>query len=364
MTSEAVNDKIDNMIGQMQAVAGGTEVGILSEESRQRLLQAAREMQYNLETAKETCLRYRYSPLDLTITHIFHKLKLFDILVKHKDSPISTDQLAKETQTDPLLLGPYLPYVTALPLAPDLARFLSETGYRNPIESTKTVHQLTHKTDLHGFDWMIANPKYYEILDRFMASNRLAKTGVDIFPFQDKVPCLVTGKGLDPTTPLFVDVGGGRGQMCRVFRNKFPETPGRVVFQDLPNTISSAEPVAGIEGMAYDFFEPQPIKGSKVYYLRHVLHDWPDVKAELILKNIIDAADQDSIIVIDEKIVQNVGASRVATGLDLQMMMSYAAQERTEKQWKSLLGSVGLKIQEMWYYEENAADGVMLVLPK
>lgn len=253
-------------------------------------------------------------------------------------------------------------YTTILPFTVDFARFLAQTDYRNPIDSYKTVHQITFDTDMHRFEWMKAHPEHYVILNNFMASNRLTKTGMETFPFEDKVPYLSKRDQQDPSTALLVDVGGGRGQMCRAFRNRFPKLPGRVVVQDLPNTVSSSG--EGIEAMPHDFFTPQPVKGAKIYYIRHVLHDWPDGKAESILRNVVDAMDQESIIIVDEKVLPNVGASNVAAGLDLQMMMSYAAQERSEKQWKDLMERVGLRLQELWYYEKNGDDGVMLVSPK
>lgn len=43
--------------------------------------------------------------LDLSIAYIFHQTHLFDILTKHAKSPVSGDDLAKETNTDPALLG-------------------------------------------------------------------------------------------------------------------------------------------------------------------------------------------------------------------------------------------------------------------
>ncbi|KAL9005775.1 MAG: hypothetical protein Q9188_001441 [Gyalolechia gomerana] len=319
MSSRAITGEVGKMIDSMRAIAGDGETGELPEMSRQQLLQAAKDLQYNLETPVETCNRAHAN-------------------------------------------GKVISYTTILPFSVDFARFLAQTDYQNPIDSYKTVHQITFDTDMHRFEWMKVHPEHYVILNNFMASNRLTKTGMEIFPFEDKVPYFSKRDQQDPSIALLVDVGGGRGQMCRAFRNRFPELPGRVVVQDLPNTVSSSG--KGIEAMPHDFFTPQPVKGAKIYYIRHVLHDWPDGKAESILRNVVDAMDRESIIIIDEKVLPNVGASNVAAGLDLQMMMSYTAQERSEKQWKDLMERVGLKVQELWYYEKNGDDGVMLVLPK
>lgn len=49
---------VGDIIAHIRSYDGANE---LPEDSRQSLLQAAKELQYNLETPKETCLRYRYS---------------------------------------------------------------------------------------------------------------------------------------------------------------------------------------------------------------------------------------------------------------------------------------------------------------
>lgn len=259
-------------------------------------------------------------------------------------------------------------FIGALPLCVDLPRFLAQTKYQNPTDSRQTVQNLTYSTDLHHFDWMTkVCPEHYEVLNKFMAANRMAKPGIDSFPFEDKVPHLVPksdqeNKG-DPTTALFVDIGGGRGQMSRVFRSRYPHLPGRVVFQDIPQTLAGATPGEGIEAMAHDFFNPQPIKGAKIYFMRHVLHDWPDAEAEAILKRTAEAMDKASVLLIDEKVLPDVGTSTAAAGLDLVMMMTYSAQERTLRNWNALLGRAGLRLEYMDRYYEDGGDSVLMAVP-
>ncbi|KAL8757503.1 MAG: hypothetical protein Q9184_004183 [Pyrenodesmia sp. 2 TL-2023] len=381
---------VETIANVRSRVAGGGLPG----DSRRALLKEVKELQYELETPKETCNRYRNSGLDLSIAYIFYHIKLFDILLKHGKSPVSTGDLAQETKTDPKLLGRLLRYAASsglvkqssedtwtasrlthsmvapsseadleeaftstLPLWVDLPRFLAQTSYQNPTDSMNTVHQLAWNTPLSFFDWMTEHPEHYAVLNKFMAANRMAQTGVQVFPFEDKVPALF--KTESPETPLFVDVGGGRGQMCRAFRARYPDLPGRVIFQDLPQTMADAPSGNGTEAMAHNFFHPQPIRGAKIYYLRHVLHDWPDAKAEDILKRVVEAMDKESVILIDEKVLPDVGASSLAAGLDLSMMSHFAASERSERAWKDLLGKVGLHLEYLHRYEEDDGDAVI-----
>ncbi|KAL8912077.1 MAG: hypothetical protein Q9171_002865 [Xanthocarpia ochracea] len=343
--------------------------------------------------------------LDLAIAYIFNSIKLFHLLIKHKDSPVSTDELAKETNADPVLLSRLLRYAASVgmvaqtesdawapshithslalssseantnqaficefPFLIDLPTFLSHTRYKNPSDSTHTVHQFAHKTDKHWFEWATQeNPKQYEALNRFMAVNLHAKTGIDVFPFETILPQIFGPEPsvtLDPDQVLFIDIGGGRGQICEAFKTRYPHLPGRVIVQDLPQTLAGATPPHGIETMLHDFFQPQPVKGAKIYYLRHVLHDWPDANCEAILKNVIEVMDEQSVLLVDDKVLPNVGASMVASALDLGMMMLFAAQERTEGQWGRLMDGVGLRVEGTWKYTEDVGDSVMLVRKK
>ncbi|KAL8708184.1 MAG: hypothetical protein Q9225_007639 [Loekoesia sp. 1 TL-2023] len=368
--------------------------GALPEDSRQTLLQAAKDLQYDLETSLDTSF-------DLITTRIFHNIKLFDILIDNGTTPISTDDLAKITNTDPVLLRRLLRFgasirsvkqvgtdtwtasrlthnlnvpssrahvheasLIVLAYVAELPRFLAQTNYKNPADPLRTVHHFKFGNEgMHWFDWakLEQNAEHFEALNELMATTRFAKSGIEVFPFEEKIPSLFKASSEKPESALFVDIGGGRGQMCRAFRNRYPDLPGRVVFQDLPHTIAEAEPRSGIEAMPCNFFEPQPIKGAKIYFIRHVLHDWPDAMVEAILSRLVEAMDSESVLLIDEKVLPAIGASTLAAGLDLQMMSVFAAQERSEKEWENLLGKVGLKIEYLIRYKEEERDTVVLV---
>lgn len=133
--------------------------------------------------------------------------------------------------------------------------------------------------------------------------------------------------------------------------------------QDLPQTLAGVPAISplGIEAIPHDFFNPQPITGAKIYYMRHILHDWPDNKCREILQNVKDAMDAESILLLDDKVVPDIGASMTASALDLNMMCLFASMERTEKQWRALVGSVGMRVEGLWTYTEDVRDSVLLV---
>lgn len=61
---------------------------------------------------------------------------------------------------------------------------------------------------------------------------------------------------------MLVDIGGGIGHEVQGILKRYPSLPGRMVLQDLPNTIAQVPETNNMKAMAYDFFTPQPIKGT------------------------------------------------------------------------------------------------------
>jgi len=58
--------------------------------------------------------------------------------------------------------------------------------------------------------------------------------------------------------------------------------------------------------IVHDFFEPQPVKSAAIYYMRVVIHDWPDAESLKILKNIRTAASPSSRLILFELCIQHV----------------------------------------------------------
>ena len=62
---------------------------------------------------------------------------------------------------------------------------------------------------------------------------------------------------------LLVDVGGGRGHDLEALRARHPNLRGRLVLQDLPDTLKEVSEMENcFETCEYDFFTPQPIQGK------------------------------------------------------------------------------------------------------
>jgi hypothetical protein len=92
---------------------------------------------------------------------------------------------------------------------------------------------------------------------------------------------------------------------------------------------------------AHDFFTPQTVKDAQVYFLRHVLHDWPDAYAIKILQQLVPVLEKGNRVIVVESVMPPVGASplplqKTMTTLDLTVWGLLNAKERTQEDWKKL----------------------------
>ena len=104
--------------------------------------------------------------------------------------------------------------------------------------------------------------------------------------------------------------------------------------------------------------------GARFYYLRNILHDYPDQQAVTILDHIKAALGPESEILIDEMCVPEKGVPLLSTSRDLMMGFSLGSAERTLEQWTKLLDAAGLKINSKHQYTYILADSVIVAVPK
>lgn len=82
--------------------------------------------------------------------------------------------------------------------------------------------------------------------------------------------------------------------------------------------------------------------------MHSVLHDWPDNMCHKIISNLLPALRPGySKVLINENVIPNTGAYWEATSLDL-IMMAIGSGERTERHWRELLMSAGLRVVKIW----------------
>lgn len=104
--------------------------------------------------------------------------------------------------------------------------------------------------------------------------------------------------------------------------------------------------------------------GARAYYLRNILHDWPDYKVKKILTNIQAGMTDNSVILIDEMVLPEKGSSWRSTGLDITMLACLAAVERSESEWVRLIDDSGLKIIKKVQYTVQCNDCILVLQRK
>ena len=136
---------------------------------------------------------------------------------------------------------------------------------------------------------------------------------------------------------------------------------GRVVLQDThAAAIDSAKGIEGLEVVHHDFNKVQPVKGACVYYLRNILHDWPDQVCLNILSQLKDALAPDSVILLDELTLGDESTHWYGASFDLLMMANYGARERSLAEWDRILEKVGLERKTFVPYSMHG-DGIQVV---
>ncbi|KAK4997107.1 hypothetical protein LTR66_003425 [Elasticomyces elasticus] len=159
---------------------------------------------------------------------------------------------------------------------------------------------------------------------------------------------------------LLVDVGGGFGQDLQNFYTNNPSVRHVSILQDRPTVLSSIAPDSlhsRISTMPRDFFTQQPVRGAHAYHLHSILHNWDDTHYRTTLGHLRDAMTPGYLkLLIFENVVPDRGAHWQMTRLDWLMMATCVALERTERQWREFVGSVGFKVRRIWTMDETTEN--------
>ena len=147
------------------------------------------------------------------------------------------------------------------PVAGNVRHFLSSTTFaKNPQSTSETAFEFAHGGKSM---WKVIEeaPDQRRNFDLWMHERRKHEETL----WHRRYPPVASLKpetlNNDPDAVLMVDVGGANGSQLVNFKEQFPHLPGRLILQDLPESVQAAKPTPGIEVQAYDFFTPQPVKG-------------------------------------------------------------------------------------------------------
>jgi O-methyltransferase domain/Dimerisation domain len=137
-----------------------------------------------------------------------------------------------------------------------------------------------------------------------------------------------------------VDVGGGQGARLRAILAANPNLRG--VLHDLPAVVRGAEAFPRCEIVGGDFFEGVP-EGADAYLLAGIIHDWNDEAAVKVLKNCRKAIRNDGVLLLVETML-TPSSDPARALMDVLMMVLTGGRERTEAEFRTLLGHAGFSL--------------------
>lgn len=189
------------------------------------------------------------------------------------------------------------------------------------------------------WEYFAADPEKAQNFNRYMASNSepLNQAISTVYDFSN--------------VSKLVDVGGGLGGMISAILAANPNVKGMVY--DAPQVVEKSKEFLAAKGLADrceslggDFFESVP-SGGDVYSMRWILHDWEDQKSLKILENIKKVLPADGKLLLAEAVVPETNEPHYSKFFDLIMLTMTGGRERTETEWRELLGKAGYKIDRI-----------------
>jgi orsellinic acid C2-O-methyltransferase len=149
-----------------------------------------------------------------------------------------------------------------------------------------------------------------------------------------------------------VDVGGGYGELLMAIL-RMHSGPRGTLF-DLPHAIDGAHDRWQASGfadrctlVAGSFFDSIP-KGADAYLLKSVLHNWDDEHCATILSNCHRAMPSHAKLLVVERVMpprmETSPSHQALARVDLNMLVGPSGRERTEAEFRALLGAAGFRI--------------------
>jgi hypothetical protein len=187
------------------------------------------------------------------------------------------------------------------------------------------------------FEYLAEHPDYSEVFNDAMTalSAPVASAAIEAFDFS--------------RFSSVVDVAGGHGEVLISILKACPDTRG--VLAELGHVAAGARSRiadAGLtdrcEAVECDFFKAVP-SGGDAYVMKHIIHDWDDERALLILRNINDAmGDNGGTVVLLESVIPDGPTPDFGKFIDIEMLAMPGGLERTAEEFRVLFDDAGFEL--------------------
>lgn len=189
------------------------------------------------------------------------------------------------------------------------------------------------------FDWLAKHPEEASLFSETMIGIHGAEP-----------PAVASAYDFSDLTTI-VDVGGATGNLLTTVLGSYPKARG--ILYDLPHVVRDAPALIQARGLADrvtiesgSFFENVP-RGGDAYLLSHIIHDWTEGQCLTILGHCRRAMKPGSRLLIIEMVLPPGDTPHPGKILDMMMLVGPGGQERTEQEYGTLLGKVGLRLTQV-----------------
>ena len=155
------------------------------------------------------------------------------------------------------------------------------------------------------------------------------------------------------------------GTCSRPSWRAIPEPRG--ILFDRPHVVTDAPALLAARGVADrvtieagSFFETIPV-GGDAYILSHIIHDWSEEQCLTILGHVRGAMRPAGRLLVVEMVLPAGDKPHLGKLLDIVMLVLPGGQERTEEEYRTLLGKGGFRLTRV-VPTDSAASVVEAVL--
>jgi hypothetical protein len=191
------------------------------------------------------------------------------------------------------------------------------------------------------FEYLAEHPDYSKVFNDAMTalSAPVASAAIEAFDFS--------------RFGTIIDVAGGHGEVLMSILKACPDSRG--VLAELGHVAVGARDRiadAGLsdrcEAVDCDFFKAVPA-GGDAYVMKHIIHDWDDERALLILRNINRAmGDKGGTVVLLESVIPDGPVPDFGKFIDIEMLAMPGGLERTAEEFRALFNSAGFELKDIY----------------
>jgi len=213
--------------------------------------------------------------------------------------------------------------------------------YANVMESMMTGKPAAETTlGMPVFEYLAKDPGYSKVFNDAMTtlSAPVISAALEAYDFSQ--------------IGTLVDVAGGHGEVLMSVLKKHPNVRG--VLTDVGHVIDGAKPRIASAGLAdrcqavpCDFFQAVP-EGGDAYIMKHIIHDWDDARATVILQNIGKAmgAKRGKVILL-ESVIAAGATPDLGKFIDIEMLLMPGGKERSAEEFRALFAGAGFEMTKI-----------------